>query len=243
MQFYLGTHMVSWLGRTDVPLFVSHRRLMKQASWPKVTGPWALDSGGFSEISIFGEFRTTPQEYAKRVGEYQDAIGHMDWAAPQDWMCEPWIIQQTGLSVLEHQQRTIDNYLELMSLGGPFIPVLQGWEQRDYFNHVAMYGKQGINLQQEPVVGVGSVCRRQNTREATDIFSSLSAAGLRLHGFGVKVTGYRVYGHYLHSADSMAWSFAARKRQIKLDGCTHARCNNCLIWALQWREKELGIDT
>jgi hypothetical protein len=37
-------------------------------------------------------------EYAGLVARYAEEIGGMDWAAPQDWMCEPWIIEKTGLS-------------------------------------------------------------------------------------------------------------------------------------------------
>lgn len=37
----------------------------------------------------------------------------------------------------------------------------------------------------------------------------------------------------LVSADSLAWSYAAR-RQPPLPDCPHARCNNCIDWASQW---------
>ncbi len=33
---------------------------------------------------------------------YRDEIGCLLWAAPQDWMCEPWITAKTGLTVAEH---------------------------------------------------------------------------------------------------------------------------------------------
>ncbi len=35
MKFWLGTHEVSWLGRTDVPLFISRRRLARQKTWAR----------------------------------------------------------------------------------------------------------------------------------------------------------------------------------------------------------------
>ena len=47
------------------------------------------------------------------VRRYADEIGNLAWAAAQNWMCEPWIVEETGLSVAEHQRRTIENYLEL----------------------------------------------------------------------------------------------------------------------------------
>jgi hypothetical protein len=33
---------------------------------------------------------------------YAERIGRMDFAAPQEWMCEPVMIKRTGLSVHEH---------------------------------------------------------------------------------------------------------------------------------------------
>lgn len=56
-----------------------------------------------------------------------------------------------------------------------------------------------------------------------------------LHGFGIKVLGLRRYGHLLTSADSMAWSVAAR-RSAPLPGCTaHRNCANCPRYAYRWR--------
>lgn len=167
----------------------------------------------------------------------------MDWAAPQDWMCEPWIIQQTGLSVEEHQRRTVSNLVTLRHIAPdlPFIPVLQGWEYQDYLRHVDMYVEAGIDLAGEPTVGVGSVCRRQNTAEAAGIIKGLAALGLRLHGFGFKLTGLRAVATILQSSDSLAWSFAAR-RDAPLPGHTHKNCANCLPYALKWRDKVKAIE-
>jgi hypothetical protein len=140
MQFYLGTHVEGWLGHSDVPLFVSRRRLCRRRTLPRATSRWALDSGGFSELSMFGHWTVTAQQYADEVRRYGEEIGQMDWAACMDWMCEPWIVKSTGLSVEEHQSRTVASYLELRSLAPeqPFIPVLQGWEHRDFMKHIEM---------------------------------------------------------------------------------------------------------
>jgi hypothetical protein len=59
--------------------------------------------------------------------------------------------------------------------------------------------------------------------------------GTRLHGFGVKRTGLRHTGVWLQSADSMAWSFQARRQRLRLPGCAHRTCSNCLRYALRWR--------
>lgn len=239
MKFYLGTHEVSWLARTDVPLFVSHRRLARRRTFPRSVGEWALDSGGFTELDTHGYWETTPRGYVSAVRRYSDEIGGLEWAAPQDWMCEPWIVAKTGLDVVTHQARTVANFLELRALAPdlPFVPVLQGWQMDDYLRCVDIYTAAGVDLTAERVVGLGSVCRRQSEAEIEHICAALAARGLRLHGFGVKTLGLR-YARHLRSADSMAWSYNAR-RNPPIPGHTHASCANCLTWALRWYQRAL----
>jgi hypothetical protein len=240
VRFYLGTHQPGWLARTDVPLFVSHRRLAPRRGLPRARGPWALDSGGFTELSMRGGWATTPAAYAAAVRRYRDEIGCLDWAAPQDWMCEPFVVAKTGLTVIEHQARTVTSVLELRSIAPdlPWIPVLQGWALDDYRRCIDLYSDHGLDLSAEPLVGLGSVCRRQSRAELEDICTALAAEGLRLHGFGVKTLGLDRYARHLHSADSMAWSYNAR-RHPPLAGHTHQSCANCLVWALRWRTRVL----
>lgn len=238
MRFLLGTHEPAWLGRVDVPLFVSHRRLVRQKTYPRARCRWALDSGGFTEIGQYGRFETSSAQYATAVGRYHDEIGRLAWAAPQDWMCEPAMLAKTGLTVAEHQARTIDSVLHLNATvyGVQVIPVLQGYTLADYLDHVERYATAGIDLTKEALVGVGSVCRRQSTDEIQTIFEALAGLGLRLHGFGVKTLGLRRYARHLASADSMAWSLNARNRP-PLPGHTHKSCTNCPVWALRWRDR------
>jgi len=66
-------------------------------------------------------------------------------------------------------------------------------------------------------VGVGSVCKRNGNPSA--IVAVLEAVkkrrpDLRLHGFGLKTTALQnaYITSLLYSADSMAWSMAARKQ-------------------------------
>jgi hypothetical protein len=240
MKFYLGTHEVAWLGRTDVPLFISHRRLGRQKTWPRALGSWALDSGGFTEISKYGRWTTSPAHYVAAARRYRDEIGGLDWAAPQDWMCEPSMLAKTRLTVGEHQKRTVDSVLELRDLARdlPFVPVIQGWALEDYLACIDLYADAGIDLSVEPTVGIGSVCRRQSTAEIAVICSTLAARGIQLHGFGVKTLGLREYGRHLGSADSMAWSYNARRNPPMADH-RHRSCANCLPWALRWRKRVL----
>jgi len=69
----------------------------------------------------------------------------------------------------------------------------------------------------------------------------LASQGLRLHGFGFKQQGLANAANILASADSMAWSYAAR-RKPPMPGCTtHKNCANCMRYALDWRERVLAI--
>lgn len=241
MEFYLGAD-VHWLASAGVPLMVSHRRLRRRVTLPRAVAPWVCDSGGFTELSTYGAWTVSPVEYVAALRRYRDEIGRLRWAAPQDWMTEPWITAKTGLTVAEHQKRTTANLLELRALAPdlPIIPVLQGWELDDYRRHLDAYANAGIDLSAEPVVGLGTVCRRQATGEIGAIVWTLARSGMRLHGFGVKLDGLRQYGYLLISADSQAGSYGARKR---VGRCPHgivAWEANCPEWARSWRDDALA---
>lgn len=264
-RFLLGTHQPGWLAKAGVPLFVSDPRLRVYRRLPLAAAPWALDSGGFTELQQHGRWTCGPAEYAARVRRYRDGIGALMWAAPQDWMCEPIVIAGgragrltfagTGLSVAEHQRRTVASVLDLRALAPDilWLPVLQGYTAAEYLTCADLYAAAGVDLAAEPLTGLGSVCRRQATTEAEQIITALHARGItRLHGFGVKILGLRRYGHLLASADSLAWSEDARRKQRPMPGCPahrpgcpprccahHANCANCLRYALAWRTAKI----
>lgn len=239
--FYLGGDVaaLSW----GVPVMVSHGRLRSRKTLPRATAPWVCDSRGFSELSQFGRWTFGPEVYAKALLRYAAEIGRLEWASPQDLMCEPWILEKTGLTVLDHQERTIESVLDLRHLLAGrvhVIPVLQGQSVADYQRHDRMYTAAGIDLRAEAVVGLGSVCRRQHTGEIDAIVSTLEAAGLQLHGFGVKIDGLAAYGPLLTSADSFAWSYGARR---DVGRCPHGLVRweaNCPERALAWRDQVLA---
>ncbi len=160
MKFYLGTNEPRWLERTSEPLFISRRRMGRLGNrLPRAACSWALDSGGFSELMLFGGWRTSSRAYAWEVRRYGQEIGGLDWASAQDWICDPRVRKKTGLSVRKHQELTIDSFVELMSLDPslPFVPVLQGHEPSDYWRHLEIYGSRTIDLTAQPLVGVGGV--------------------------------------------------------------------------------------
>jgi len=239
-SFYLGSHIPSWLTTVSVPLFISHKRLQRYKTLPKARTRWSLDSGAFSEIAKHGKWTLSPDDYIAAVRRYKREVGKLDWAAPQDWMCEPVMTELTGLTIREHQYRTVESVVTLRHLAPdlPIIPVLQGWKLADYLACVELYRQAGIDLEQERIVGLGSVCRRQSTDEIGVITERLSPLGLKLHGFGVKTEGLRRCGRYLASADSMARSFRGRHVQP----CTHGTAKseaNCRVFALEWRQSVL----
>ena len=255
----------------DVTFFVSRTRLARRATkFPRALHDFCLDSGGFTELQRYGRWTLTAEEYVAEVRRYRDELGpeRMLWAAPQDLMCEEIVIrggvlngqrfhgtrelrglkpgdpeQDLTTAVRIHQRLTVDNAVELRRLAPdlPFIRVLQGRNLEDYKYCAHLYAEAGFDLAAEPVVGLGSVCRRQGTEEIGEIVTTFAGLGLNLHGFGVKSAGIAEYGDLLISADSMAWSFGAR-REPKMTGCRHRakNCANCPTYALAWRSRVLS---
>jgi len=250
MKFYLGTHVLNHIEKSNVPLFVSFRQLRKRKKKSFDNNlAICVDSGGFTELNINGKWSITPQDYNSELLRLKDLGLNIEWAAQQDYMCEPFVIDKTGLDIETHQKLTVENFLTLRSLKSNihYIPVLQGYELKDYFNHFEMFESAGIDLRKERTVGVGSVCRRQNTKEIEYLFKCLHAKGLKLHGFGVKTNGLRRYSKYLQSADSLAWSRNARYLNEKCNICLNNKtknCANCFNYALNWRNnvlKKVGL--
>ncbi|GII65646.1 hypothetical protein Skr01_57310 [Sphaerisporangium krabiense] len=240
MKFYLGTHHPGWLRLCPFPLFVSHRRLSSYKTLPRAIGEVAIDSGGFTELSLHGTWTASPRTYGNAIRRYVDEIGNVAWAAPQDWMCEPFMLTKTGLTLREHQHRTVGNYLDLRSAFPdlPIVPVVQGWSLNDYLHCVTLYDRAGIDLTAQPLVGLGSVCRRQHSTQIHTIVTTLAAGGLRLHGFGVKTRGLQCYAASLASADSLAWSYQGRRTPSAHPG--HINEANCRTFAETWRARLLA---
>lgn len=222
VRFYIGLHQPS-----DAWYFsrvcISINRLFGRKKLVRCSDV-LVDSGAFTELNLHGHYRNGVDVYAAELYRlHSEGVVSISAAVAQDYMCEPFILTKTGLSIEEHQRLTIERYdalvLELRRLfGGPIpfhvMPVLQGFSPSDYARHVAMYGDR---LTPGMWVGVGSVCKRQGDPKA--IIAVLQAIhrvrpDLDLHGFGVKKTALLHPGvrELLATADSMAWSYAARKQ-------------------------------
>jgi hypothetical protein len=161
----------------------------------------------------------------------------------QDYMCEPFIVAKTGLSVEEHQRLSIERYDALRVATDPrvyIMPVLQGYRTDDYLRHLEMYGER---LWCGAYVGVGSICKRNtDIGQIEEILTAIKRArpDLLLHGFGLKTTALssHVVQQCLHSADSMAWSFAARRQGRNANDWREAKA---FIASIVLRPTQLGF--
>jgi hypothetical protein len=212
VRFYVGTHRPNHaihFARCMVSVNVLRKRKSDLEA-----NEWMMDSGAFTEISQYGDYRTPPEAYAEQINRWS-RCGRLVAAVSQDYMCEPFILDRTGLTVEEHQARTIERYDRTFRAvrGVYLLPVLQGFEPAEYVRHLESYGSR---LMFGAWCGVGSVCKRNTSPaaiEAVLLAIKRSRPDLRLHGFGVKLTALAssVVRSLLWSADSMAWSYNARR--------------------------------
>lgn len=215
MRFFVGLHQPSDAGKVPAA-FISVLRLWNRRSGFQAND-WIMDSGGFSIIMKYGGYpaEMSVSAYAERIRRFK-ICGRLLAAVTQDYMCEAHMLAKTGLTLEDHQRLTIERYDALVAedTGVYILPVLQGYAPEDYIRHVRMYGDR---LALGAWVGVGSVCKRNgNPAAIAAVLETIrrERPDLRLHGFGVKTTALKSIAvrDLLETADSMAWSFAARKQ-------------------------------
>lgn len=261
--FYAGAPEPSWLSRTTVPLFIPYHRLLRRLRGKLPRSPWrghwALDWGGFHHLRKYGTCVLDPKVYVDHVRLFDRKIGNLGWAASMDWMCEQDALAATGLTVREHQQRTVANLVELEKIWysdtddeSPFALTLQGDPEaneddmiQSYLDCWDMYVAAGLDPSYRPFVAAGSVCKQQATNKIGALVAALHERDnrsdeyepLTLHLYGAKTQAIQKFGHLFTSADSQASLFAARYENYKWPGCPlqHTDCRNCFYWALAWR--------
>lgn len=211
-MFFPGLHQPSDAQHFE-RCMVSVKRLHSRVSDFTVRD-WILDSGAFTELHDHGHYRQPVEAYARAVRRWA-GCGRLLAAVSQDYMTEPFILARTGLTVTEHQRLTIERYDALYGLvpATTIMPVLQGYQPHEYVDHIRQYGER---LRPGMWVGVGSVCKRNSDVGAIErVLHAIvtERPDLRLHGFGIKETALEssYVRSCLYSADSMAWSFAARR--------------------------------
>ena len=188
---------------------------------PIRAGRWMMDSGAFSQVTKYGDFIMSPEDYVRIAVRFQDC-GDLACIVTQDYMCEPHVIgmlQDMGkeASIRIHQRKSVERYKQIVveaerqGLKVPVMPVLQGWEVEDYIEHwnwlcavnrqLGRKGKTveafGWNHNQPRWIGVGSTCKRnKNPEVVSQILDALpwdfiNSYDVRIHLFGYKTTGLK----------------------------------------------------
>jgi hypothetical protein len=214
VRFFIGLHHPSDARHFNASFISVNALKRREGSFP--VGDWIMDSGAFSTIITYGDYPDPPAAYAERIKRWS-RNGNLLAAVSQDYMCEEAMLAITGKTIAEHQRLTIERYDEILKCdtGGVYImPVLQGYAPADYVSHIRQYGDR---LPVGAWVGVGSVCKRNGNPSAIEevlLAIKRERPDLKLHGFGLKTTALRseLVRSLLETADSMAWSFAARKQ-------------------------------
>lgn len=214
VKFYIGLHQPNHANSFPRACLSINR--IRRRKLPIQCRDVIVDSGAFTELAIHGRYRHSHIHYAEELYRlHHSGVVRISCAVSQDYMCETFMLAKTGKTIAEHQELTIERYGTLMVENLPIyiLPVLQGYAPEDYARHLDMYGR---DLVHGAWVGVGSVCKRNGKPDAiVQVLTAIKEKrpDLRLHGFGLKKTSLldsRVRA-LLYSADSMAWSFAARR--------------------------------
>lgn len=216
-QFYIGLHQPSDAHRFD--LCCIHVNRLNTRQKPLGCKELLLDSQAFNKLKLYGCYPDSPQVYVDKVHRIRDTqIVAKVVPVTEDYMCEAFMLQKTGLTVADHQRLTIERYDAIRMALDPslyLMPVLQGYRPDEYVTHLQQYAER---LTLGAWVGVGSVCKRNgDPSKIRDVLYVIKRErpDLRLHGFGVKTTSvdHPVVRDYLYSADSLAWSYAARRQK------------------------------
>jgi len=153
-EYFVGTdrHNNAWKRNVMISansLVRNEGGRLRQRKYPLSVSRWMMDSGAFSQITTYGDFIMSPEEYVL-VAKYFELCGDLQCIVTQDYMCEPDVIRQLqdkGIraSVRIHQRKTVERYMQILEaadkydLRVPVMPVLQGWEVEDYKQHLEMY--------------------------------------------------------------------------------------------------------
>ena len=228
--FYLGIHMPFHAHRFDrVMLSINILEHRKSNFKPPVKG-WILDSGAFTRLTT-GRGHMGVEDYASLISRWAE-VGRLDAAVQQDYMCEDFALEKTGMSIGQHQRLTTERWLALRDLVEDVyvMPVIQGYAPSDYATHASDLSP---HLPDNAWVGVGSVCRRNSKPQQVSLVLDAILnvrPDLRLHAFGLKTTALRQLdiAIRLHSSDSMAWSYRGRRA---------GGLGNSPDFALEWKDK------
>jgi hypothetical protein len=184
--------------------------------------PW----GGIENLLV--DCGGSPSSLASNGGEYEDGLAeyadYVERVEPEtfvlrDYPVEDEILEASGRTVRESQQRTTADHFDLLNLADDRdinaepMAVVQGRRVEDYLRHIEELDAAGV-LDSVDCVGIGSVCGRTNTAEIARIIHEVGDAlpDKSLHGFGVKTTVLESpqVVDTLDSADSLSYSYNQR---------------------------------
>lgn len=191
----------------------STQAFMRKRTWP--WRRWMLDSGGYLMLLRRGDYPWHPDAYLKLVSEMQPT-----WAASMDYCCEPSLTLATNMSTEDRIRASAEMADYLCPRSDSIFPVLQGLEPEDY----ALSWQLTEHLRPR-IVGIGSVCRRQRTRQIAylcDCLRAIVPRALMKHGFGVKISALKRHEvrRFFTSIDTNAWEFWARGKKRRRCGIT-----------------------
>ncbi|WP_291536231.1 hypothetical protein [Brevundimonas sp.] len=191
MDFFVGLHHPGDAQHFDRAC-ISRNRLAKRRK-PVACRETIIDCAGFKTIDLHGGYPHPASEWAAELHRlWTNGVVKITVAVSEDYMCEPWMLVKTGMTIEQHQRLTVERYDDLLValhdlFDGPppfeVMPVLQGYAITDYLRHIEMYGPR---LKPGMWVGVGSVCKRQgNVAIIEDLLSAIKEVrpDIRLNGF------------------------------------------------------------
>jgi hypothetical protein len=191
LKFYVGLHQPGDAQHFERCCISIHRLATRKK--PVECADVIVDSGAFTKLAKHGAYPEPVEVYAGQLHRlWTQGVVQIIVAAAQDYMCEPFMLAKTGLTVAEHQRLTVERYDALLDAltalfcgppPFPIMPVLQGFTIPEYLSHIEQYGDR---LKFGMWVGVGSVCKRQGDPTAIeDLLLAIKEVrpDLRLHGF------------------------------------------------------------
>jgi len=221
IEFYYGTTWI-WPIQYLPRVMISASFLRTRKSKLKIEKPWMMDSGIGGMFKDGSRPRLSLEEYANIISLHEPPIA---WT--YDYPCESSIIAKYCYTVSKAQDMTNENTAILRDSYGlkNVMSVVQGWDLNDYLENIDKIKSAGLLTER---LGIGSICRRGQTREITRIVKAIHnnvPNWVKLHGFGVKTSVLKTEAIFLlDSADSSAWNIERRYYSWGTNG------NKGLVW-------------
>jgi len=207
IEFYYGTTWV-WPIQYLPRVMITASFLRTRKSKLKIEKPWMMDSGIGGMFKDNSSPRLSVEEYVNIILLHEPPIA---WT--YDYPCEPSIRAKYRYSPSEAQDMTNKNTAMLRDSYGfkNVMSVVQGWSLKDYLENIDKIKSAGLLTER---LGIGSICRRGQTREITRIIKAIHnnvPRWVKLHGFGVKTSVLNTEARFsLSTADSSAWGIQNR---------------------------------